>query len=212
MKYIELFGENVSPAAYKSIVDYFNTPTAIMYGAKEVNGIALTCPYGHMHILSDNNYLEVVDRGKVLITNLHNTVFPIIRYDIGDMAKIKTTPCPCGETGLVIDRILGKSHHLAYLDKHSGITTSMLKGVIDDVDAIFDYPIIQFQIQYTTNSIVVHLYCKNEYRKWENEIANEFSQKTQQYALQDMTIQFKFHKSPLPYNKAIGKLPIAIIN
>ena len=37
VKYIELFGENVTLAAKDAISSYFNIPVSIMYGAKEVN-------------------------------------------------------------------------------------------------------------------------------------------------------------------------------
>ena len=212
VKYIELFGENVSSTAYECIVDYFNVPTSIMYGAKEVNGIGLTCPYGHMHVLDDNNYVEVTDQGSIIITNLHNTYFPIIRYEIGDMVTMANIECPCGENSLIIDKIYGKNHYLTYLDKRSGITTGLLKNVVDEVDAIFDYPIIQFKIQYSNDIIIIHLFCKHEYNRWKKEIESAFHQKLQCCLRNATKVDIQFHNSPLPHNEYTGKLPIVEIN
>ena len=212
IKYIELFGESVSTAAYNSVVDYFGIPTAIMYGAKEVNGIALMCPCGNMHLLSDNNYIEVVESGKILITNLHNTCFPIIRYDIGDVVELKDVACSCGESGLIVNKVFGKNYYLTHLNKQSGITTSVLKSIIDNVDSIFDYPIIQFQIQYKKNGILIHLHCKSEYNKWKNEISAELKKRMQTHMRCQVDSHIVFHESPLPYDAHTGKLPMVVVD
>ncbi len=59
------------------------------------------------HINADWSILEVVDEDyrlvpagtpgqKVLITNLANQVQPFIRYEVGDVVTMATTPCRCG--------------------------------------------------------------------------------------------------------------------
>ena len=78
------------------------------YGSREMNTMAFDCKEQNgLHLLMDQQILEVVrdgrpvddgEVGKVLVTDLQNHSMPIIRYEIGDLARIERTPCPCGRT------------------------------------------------------------------------------------------------------------------
>lgn len=62
------------------------------------------CPVDAFHLLP-YQHVEVVD-GAVLVTTLHpEAVSPIIRYRIGDRARL--TGCPCGRPGRAL-RLLGR--------------------------------------------------------------------------------------------------------
>jgi phenylacetate-CoA ligase len=41
-------------------------------------------------------------------TNVTNRAFPLIRYDVGDIAEISPQTCDCGRPGRIIDRIDGR--------------------------------------------------------------------------------------------------------
>jgi phenylacetate-CoA ligase len=45
-----------------------------------------------------------------LITHLHSYATPIIRYNIGDFARLENQ-CPCGHDGPTISNIFGRSKH-----------------------------------------------------------------------------------------------------
>ncbi len=76
------------------------------YGSREMGPMAFDCGEGNgMHLLMSQHLIEVVrygqpvsngEVGRVLVTDLHNLAMPIIRYDIGDLARIEHGPCPCG--------------------------------------------------------------------------------------------------------------------
>ena len=78
----------------------FGVPVINEYGASEVGIIAFENPSGEWIISDENLYLEIVDDegrtisdgtfGNILITDLYNKAFPIIRYKIGDLGAIKT--------------------------------------------------------------------------------------------------------------------------
>ena len=100
IKYIELATEPVTPY-YRNIIEtYFNQKAYDMYGCQETNGIAHECKNGHMHLLTNNIFLEIIDSnhnvcsnnewGNVCVTGLHNSLFPIIRYQLNDIARINT--------------------------------------------------------------------------------------------------------------------------
>jgi phenylacetate-CoA ligase len=73
-----------------------------IYGAREIPGIASECRFGTMHISDDLVHVEHLpvpdEEGKhrLVVTALDNTLFPFIRYDIGDYGSPRTGPCPCG--------------------------------------------------------------------------------------------------------------------
>ncbi len=73
-----------------------------IYGAREIPGIASECRLGAMHINDDLVHVEHLavpgEEGKhrLVVTALDNTLFPFIRYDIGDYGSPRPDPCPCG--------------------------------------------------------------------------------------------------------------------
>ncbi len=85
---------------------------ASYYGANEFHSIAYECPYGNMHLMSGNVYVEVLndnkecvagEEGEVYVTSLTNSVMPLIRYQIGDRGKIEAgKKCMCGNHSPVI--------------------------------------------------------------------------------------------------------------
>lgn len=76
------------------------------YGSREMSAMAFDCKHqAGLHVLTDKCIIEVVrdgqvvadgEIGKVLVTDLCNFAMPLIRYDIGDLARITHAPCKCG--------------------------------------------------------------------------------------------------------------------
>jgi phenylacetate-CoA ligase len=76
------------------------------YGCTEVGALAGECPAGSMHVYADHVHLEIVrpdgepaaagDLGDVLATSLANPAMPLVRYRIGDRARLSPEPCRCG--------------------------------------------------------------------------------------------------------------------
>ena len=94
-------------------------PSLSNYSAGEVGPIAFECVshQGYFHVAHSNVVVESDDRqtvlfngellGRLLITHLHSYATPIIRYDVGDFARLEPR-CPCGHDGPAISRIFGK--------------------------------------------------------------------------------------------------------
>lgn len=127
LKYIEVTGEIFDQSLKKLVKEHTTIPVANMYGSEEVNGIAFECPYGSMHIITDNvivecqnNRDEILSEGKgeILITNRHNETTPLLRYKLGDIVNIANCPhCNCGSNEKVITRIEGRVRHLIKTEK-----------------------------------------------------------------------------------------------
>ncbi|MFI5364873.1 MAG: phenylacetate--CoA ligase family protein [Candidatus Binatia bacterium] len=91
------------PSDRRLLQDVFPQARIIdVYGSREIPGIATECERGTMHINDDLVHVEYLpapgDPGgyRLVVTALDNTVFPFIRYDIGDTGAPLSDPCPCG--------------------------------------------------------------------------------------------------------------------
>lgn len=89
------------------------------YGSVENCVLATECPRGRLHVNPDFGIIEIVDQsgapvppgvdGRMLCTGLQNEAQPLIRYDIGDIARWSRQPCPCGRSQLpVLEEIEGR--------------------------------------------------------------------------------------------------------
>ena len=88
-------GETLSPTVRAHIAQGLDCPVRNSYGASEFFTMGWECAHGHMHLNADWVILEPVDEHQrpvppgqpscsVLLTNLANTVQPLIRYDLGE--------------------------------------------------------------------------------------------------------------------------------
>ncbi len=76
----------------------FGVPIINEYGASELDIIAFTDRVGDWILSEENLYVEILDEanrplpdgqeGRIIITALHNSAFPMVRYDIGDIGSI----------------------------------------------------------------------------------------------------------------------------
>lgn len=88
------------------------------YGCREVSLIASECEYHTgLHVNADALIVEIDpipggprDCGRVLITDLYNRSMPLIRYEIGDVARWLSddAPCPCGRSLPRLENIEGR--------------------------------------------------------------------------------------------------------
>ncbi|WP_143747903.1 phenylacetate--CoA ligase family protein [Mesorhizobium temperatum] len=93
-------------ATRKAIADIreaFAAPVFNDYGASEENRIAIECHLGSLHVRADVVYFEIIDQsgpcqpgipGAVAITTF-DTVTPLVRYLIGDVAAWTGRTCSC---------------------------------------------------------------------------------------------------------------------
>ncbi|MDW7656231.1 MAG: hypothetical protein SCM11_03545, partial [Bacillota bacterium] len=62
---------------------------------------------------------EPGQRGRVVLTNLVNTIQPLIRYEMNDIIELGEA-CPCGSRFRVIERIIGRNDDVLHLMTHTG--------------------------------------------------------------------------------------------
>jgi len=85
------------------------------YGTADAGLIGYECPEGNIHLAEENVYVETNEANELLVTDLFNRAFPLVRYKIGDMAELSDAPCRCGYHGRVITSLQGRVNDVALL-------------------------------------------------------------------------------------------------
>jgi phenylacetate-CoA ligase len=125
LQQVRTVGEILGPEVRQACREAWNAPIVDMYSCQELGTIALQCPdHEHYHVQSENLMLEVLndqdqqcgpgETGRVVITTLHNFSMPLIRYEVGDYAKVGE-PCACGRGLPVLDQVLGRQRNMLRL-------------------------------------------------------------------------------------------------
>lgn len=149
LKYIELTGERIAGGAKSLIADFFGCKVANQYGCYEANCIAYECPFGGLHVMTENVYVETVGENEddLCITSLHNRVMPFIRYKIGDKGKmIYNHNCNCGSQKPLIELNMARENDWIYNKDGTKCHSDLFCSVIDKINLALEQAVIQFQI------------------------------------------------------------------
>ena len=121
LEHIKSIGETVSIHLRERVRAVMGLEIEDHYSSQEIGNIAMQCPEGLYHVMSESIVVEVLDdagnpcregeTGRVVVTDLQNFASPIIRYDIGDYAEVGGA-CACGRTLPTLQRILGRERNL----------------------------------------------------------------------------------------------------
>jgi phenylacetate-CoA ligase len=97
LRLVAPYGGLTTPGMAERIRTGFGTSFADVYGTSELGSVAAGCGRSPgMHLFDDLFVVEIGDLGRILITDLANTVMPLIRYQVGDVGRLRTDPCLCG--------------------------------------------------------------------------------------------------------------------
>ncbi len=116
------------------------------YGCREVPNIAVECPHGNQHILSDMVHLESIREGDedlLLVTSLTNRVMPFIRYRLGDAGRLKAGDCPCGRPFPLMEIGQCRSNDLIHTADGRRIYPSFFIHLLDGVSGIDGFQFVQ---------------------------------------------------------------------
>jgi phenylacetate-CoA ligase len=141
----------------------FDAPVCDQYGCSEIYYVAAECPHKNgLHIFSDSVKVEILDDrnepvptgqfGKIVLTNLNDHCFPLIRYENGDSGRMLAKTCSCGVTLPLMDKVKGRVSDKIILPDGTTLTGEYLTTVFDD----YATDIRQFQIvQHKSSDITV---------------------------------------------------------
>jgi len=125
----------------------FGAPVYDEYRCSEFGWMAGECRERNgLHLFADVRLVEVVDEhgravppgevGDLVVTDLTNRVFPLIRYRIGDRGALAGTSCPCGVTLPLMRQPEGRSSDVLRLPSGRSIghrLMAMFSGHPDSV-------------------------------------------------------------------------------
>lgn len=117
--------EQLLPETRAALERTFQAPLFDAWACLEAGVLGHSCPKGPgIHLIDDLSIVEPVDAhgapvsagtlsAGILLTNLFNTLLPIIRYEISDsVTAVETSgPCACGSQFRTISGIGGRSDH-----------------------------------------------------------------------------------------------------
>jgi phenylacetate-CoA ligase len=153
LKHVRTYGEALGDDLRELTRAVWKTEIFDTYSAEEVGVIAVQCAhYQHYHVQSEALFVEILDaagrpvrpgeRGRVVLTTLHNFAMPLIRYAIGDYAEVGEA-CPCGRTLPVLTRILGRTRNMLVMPSGNRRFAVLPAKVVSKIPAIVQQQIVQ---------------------------------------------------------------------
>jgi phenylacetate-CoA ligase len=137
----------------------FGAEIADTYGAEEVGHIAAQCrDCGEYHVSAEATHVELLDAkgtpakpgelGRVVVTPLYNYAMPLIRYELGDMAEVSTTPSACGRGLPTLRRIVGRYRNLFRYQDGSTSLPAVSRFKLADFIAIKRFQVVQIDLDH----------------------------------------------------------------
>lgn len=185
--HIETLGEVLDDKLKERGRLLFKVPIINHYGTEEVRSIAYECPFGNMHVFSDNVFVETCGKdgeynndefakGSVVVTSLTNYAMPLIRYEIGDYIELlQQYQCPCGICSPIIRNIEGRINE-SFIINGKRIDSNMLKDIIHKLNNCFADPIQKYKFIFykSTNDLHVFFELSMAFWDWKEEIKKAF--------------------------------------
>ncbi len=112
--------ETLRPEDREIIEQGFSTHVYNQYGSTESAGLITECLAGNLHINPEIGVVEVLDEdgtkasegevGEIVLTSLNDTAMPLIRYRIGDLARMgsQRPDCACGREMPIVEELIGR--------------------------------------------------------------------------------------------------------
>jgi phenylacetate-CoA ligase len=87
----------------------FGCETFDQYACGESEATAMECAaHEGLHVTEERAVVELGPEGEVILTDLDNRAFPLIRYRNGDAAEWSDRGCSCGRQSRMLRRVLGR--------------------------------------------------------------------------------------------------------
>lgn len=116
----------LQPASRERIERAFRAPLHDTYRCGEIPWLAGECAArAGLHVFADERLIEILDAdgdpaapgetGEVVVTDLTNRAFPLVRYRLGDRAALLERGCSCGVTLPLLSPIDGRISDMVHL-------------------------------------------------------------------------------------------------
>ena len=146
----------LTEAVRTRLQDVFGAPVYDEYRCSESGWTAGECRRQHgLHIFADMRHLEVVapdgtplppgETGDLVVTDLTNRVFPLIRYRLGDRGSMLDKACACGVTLPLMAKPDGRNTDLIRLPSGAVLAHRLMAIFSDKPEAVRLFQIHQLE-------------------------------------------------------------------
>lgn len=189
------------------------------YGASEQVMIGAECEaHEGLHHFSDMSIVEVVDEdnnpvppgtlgNKILLTNLHKFVQPVIRYEITDLVTQSPDPCSCGRPFPLFSQIGGRTEDIITLPGIAGHEVPIspvliISTMIDTAD------VVEFQYAVENDTLKVRVVPRQaaDRSKLEVELQAALRREFDTQGVTEVPIEIAFSDKFARSSKTMGKL------
>jgi phenylacetate-CoA ligase len=142
-------------ASRRQFESAFGASVFDLYGADEAGCMAWECPAcGAYHInadmvivefLKDGRPIQAGEEGEIVVTSLHSSVMPFIRYSLGDIGALSLRTIRCGRGLPLMERIQGRIDDFIILQTGERISPHPFYHCLDPVPGIRRWQIIQHE-------------------------------------------------------------------
>lgn len=167
--------ELLMPYMRESIEKAFGTKVIDIYGTFETDNIAYECNHHKgYHIAMDSVIIEFVkndklvnpdEEGEIVVTVLNNFAMPFIRYNLHDIGRLSNKLCSCGRTFPLMKQIKGRSNDYMFTENGRKLSIFSLGRFATLAPNVYEYQIIQDDINLFTLLIVPNSSYNNEAEK-----------------------------------------------
>ncbi len=140
------------------------------YGLSEVMGPGVSGECGArngMHIQEDHFLVECLDpdtlepvpegeRGELVLTNLTKKAMPLLRYRTRDIARLDSSPCPCGRTGVRMSRVVGRTDDMLII-RGVNVFPSQIEEALLRVEGTAPHYLIEVDRPGAMDQVTVHV-------------------------------------------------------
>src|SRR5262249_208098 len=155
--------ETVTADARERIEKAFQCRIYDRYCAVEMCLFASQCEYGRYHVSPEVGIIEILDSqgnkvppgvmGEVICTGFQNTLQPLIRYRIGDVARWTIDQnCPCRRAMPILEAVEGRFEDICYTP--DGRKVLRFDTVFKGVENIREAQVVQERIDSFTIYVV----------------------------------------------------------
>lgn len=151
--------EVLGPGDRRLLAEVFAAPVFNEYGCGELGTVAHECERGRLHLSDENMIVEVLDGdqpcpdgrpGELVITELNNLAFPLIRYRTGDFGSIGSEPCPCGRSLRVLESVQGRAYDFIRNRRGQSFHGEFIMYIFEDLrrrgEAIRQFQVLQREL------------------------------------------------------------------
>jgi phenylacetate-CoA ligase len=148
--------ENMPVGTRNELSDIFDCPVRSWYSNEEngIMGVQVKDNSEAYYINSESYFYEILkmdsdepaedgELGRIVITDLTNYAFPVIRYDNGDTAVAHHEDMGNGRFRLFLDELYGRRSDLIYDTKGRAVTPYLITNNMWDVEGVDQFRFLQ---------------------------------------------------------------------